>query len=178
MHPARASEPESESTTALVIAARQGDRAAMAGLYARFAPLVHAVLLARVTPADADDLTQEVFVRAFERLHALRDEEAVGGWLAAIARHAAATLARGRRDRELVADGPARPDVRPEAREAMEAIRELPEAYRETLLMRLVEGLTGPQIAARTGMTPGSVRVNLCRGFAMLRERLGVEARP
>jgi len=48
----------------------------------------------------------------------------------------------------------------------------LPETYAETLVLRLVEGLTGPQIAACTGMTHGSVRVNLTRGMQMLRERL------
>jgi RNA polymerase sigma-70 factor (ECF subfamily) len=52
------------------------------------------------------------------------------------------------------------------------AVRELPEAYRETLILRLVEGLTGPEIAERTGLTPGSVRVNLHRGMQMLREKL------
>ena len=49
-------------------------------------------------------------------------------------------------------------------------IRGLPEAYRETLIMRLVEGMTGPEIAKVTGLTPQSVRVNLCRGMKMLRE--------
>ena len=53
------------------------------------------------------------------------------------------------------------------------AIRELPETYRETLIMRLVEGMSGPEIAERTGMKPRSVRVNLHRGFKLLRERLG-----
>jgi RNA polymerase sigma-70 factor (ECF subfamily) len=52
-------------------------------------------------------------------------------------------------------------------------IRGLPEAYRETLILRLVEGLTGPEIAERTGLTAGSVRVNLHRGMQMLREKLG-----
>ena len=51
-------------------------------------------------------------------------------------------------------------------------IRSLPEAYRETLILRLVEGMTGPEIAARTGLTAGSVRVNLCRGMQQLREKL------
>ena len=54
-------------------------------------------------------------------------------------------------------------------------MRGLPEAYREPLVLRLVEGLTGPEIAARTGMTHGSVRVNLCRGMAMLRPLLAME---
>ncbi len=55
-------------------------------------------------------------------------------------------------------------------------IRGLPEAYRETLILRLVEGFTGPEIAERTGLTPGSVRVNLHRGMQMLREKLGTNA--
>ena len=56
------------------------------------------------------------------------------------------------------------------------AIRELPDAYRETLILRLVEGMTGPEIAARTGLTPGSVRVNLHRGMQQLREKLGASS--
>jgi len=51
-------------------------------------------------------------------------------------------------------------------------IRALPEAYRETLVLRLVEGLTGPEIAERTGLTHASVRVNLHRGMKQLRARL------
>ena len=52
------------------------------------------------------------------------------------------------------------------------AIRALPEAYRETLVLRLIEGMTGPEIARRTGLTPDSVRVNLCRGMKLLRQAL------
>jgi RNA polymerase sigma-70 factor (ECF subfamily) len=62
-----------------------------------------------------------------------------------------------------------------EATKALAIIRELPEAYRETLVLRLVEGMTGPEIAARTGLTPASVRVNLHRGMKLLREKLGME---
>ena len=59
------------------------------------------------------------------------------------------------------------------ATEILELIRNLPEAYRETLVLRLVEGMTGPEIAARTGLTAASVRVNLHRGMKLLREQLG-----
>jgi RNA polymerase sigma-70 factor (ECF subfamily) len=62
-----------------------------------------------------------------------------------------------------------------EARRVLEVIRELPESYSETLIMRLVEGMTGPEIALRTGLTPASVRVNLHRGMKLLREKLGLE---
>ena len=54
----------------------------------------------------------------------------------------------------------------------LDAIRALPDAYRETLILRLVEGMTGPEIAARTGLTHGSVRVNLHRGMQQLRAKL------
>ena len=65
--------------------------------------------------------------------------------------------------------------ARTEALAVLEVIRTLPEAYRETLVLRLVEGLTGPEIAERTGLTPASVRVNLHRGMKLLRERLSVK---
>jgi RNA polymerase sigma-70 factor (ECF subfamily) len=64
------------------------------------------------------------------------------------------------------------PASRASAEQALAAIASLPEAYRETLLLRFVAGLTGPEIAQRTGLTHGSVRVNLHRGVALLRQRL------
>ena len=60
-----------------------------------------------------------------------------------------------------------------EAARALAAIRELPQAYRDTLMLRLVEGMSGAEIAERTGLTPGSVRVNLHRGMQLLRDALG-----
>ena len=67
---------------------------------------------------------------------------------------------------------PARQGDRLEAMAVLDAIRSLPEAYTETLVLRLVEGMTGAEIAERTGLTPASVRVNLHRGMKLLRERL------
>ena len=59
-----------------------------------------------------------------------------------------------------------------EALAILDAVRALPEAYRETLMLRLVEGMTGAEIAERTGLTAASVRVNLHRGMKLLREKL------
>jgi RNA polymerase sigma-70 factor (ECF subfamily) len=56
-------------------------------------------------------------------------------------------------------------------------VRALPEPYREPLILRLVEGMTGPEIAARTGLTHGSVRVNLYRGMQLLRGKLAESAK-
>lgn len=168
----------------LVRRAQRGDAIAFASLHARFAKSVHAVLLARLSSSDADDGTQETFLLAWKRLASLRDPETVGAWLLAIARNLATDRLRAARSRdEPLRETPApleRPAAeRDELRErVMQHLRSLPEAYKETLTMRLVEGLSGPEIAAATGLTEGSVRVNLCRGMEMLRELLAPEGWP
>jgi RNA polymerase sigma-70 factor (ECF subfamily) len=109
------------------------------------------------------------------QLHSLRDAAYFPGWLCAIARNRATDFYRRLRPADELPDalpGKGRPDEA-EARAALEAIRELPEAYRDTLILRLVEGLSGQEIADRTGLTCGSVRVNLHRGMKLLREKLG-----
>jgi len=136
---------------------------------------VHGIGLARLARADADDLVQDVFLVVMRKIGALRDSAAFGGWLATIARTRAVDLARSasRRGDEFEDLGRDDPD-RGDTQRALAAIRALPEAYRETLILRLVEGMTGPEIAARTGLTPGSVRVNLHRGMKLLRQSLGI----
>jgi RNA polymerase sigma-70 factor (ECF subfamily) len=174
----RAADAEVEADTAeLIAAARAGDRAAFSRLYSRYARMVHGIALSRLRPQDAEDAVQEVFVRALNQLHALRDSSAFGGWLAAIARHVTIDAVRGT-FRHAVLTEADEPRIREsqhddlEARRTLDAVRALPEAYRETVMLRLVEGMTGPEIAARTGLTAASVRVNLYRGFRLLRERL------
>lgn len=165
-------EPRSDEAV-LVRAAQAGDRAAYGALYAQFARMVHGILLAHVSYADAEDLMQDVFIRALEQLPRLRELAAFGGWLASIARHAAFDHHRRVRPMADLPDGipgGQRPDG--EAFEVLAIIQRLPESYRETLVLRLVEGMTGPEIAARTSLTPSSVRVNLCRGMKLLREQL------
>jgi RNA polymerase sigma-70 factor, ECF subfamily len=165
----------------LVAAAREGDRGAFGALYHRYARMVHGILLGRVPVGDVEDLVQDVFVRAMRQLHTLRDVNCFGGWLATVARNRANDY--HRRSMELVELAEDTPSQAPEKRRSSGAgddgaailgmIRGLPEAYRETLILRLVEGMTGPEIAERTGLTTGSVRVNLHRGMQMLREKLG-----
>jgi RNA polymerase sigma-70 factor (ECF subfamily) len=178
--------PEPAGDSSLVLAAREGDRAAFGGLYARYARLVHGILLARVPASDVDDLLQDVFLRALPRLRDLRDVARFGPWIAAITRNRANDYYRQTRavaavterlpedEAELPASNTA-PDA--EAAAILALVRSLPEAYRETLILRLVEGMTGPEIAVRTGLTPGSVRVNLHRGMQQLREKLNQASR-
>ena len=156
----------------LVRAARRGDRPAFAELYTRFARAVHAVVLARADFRDAGDLVQDVFVIALERLPQLAEPAAFPGWILTIARTRSIDHGRKQRPVEPVDDLAADPVPSAEAQRVLDAIRALPDAYRETLIMRLVEGMSGPEIAERTGLAPGSVRVNLHRGMKLLRERL------
>jgi RNA polymerase sigma-70 factor, ECF subfamily len=164
----------------LVRAAQDGDRAAFGQLYQRYVRMVHGILLARVPAAAAEDLVHDVFLQALRSLAAMREAPRLGPWLAAIARNRATDFHRRSKPNDSL-------DARPGAAEALEnpqheigiedsiallkAVRELPDVYRETLVMRFVEGMTGPEIAAHTGLTHGSVRVNLHRGMQMLREK-------
>lgn len=165
-----------EATVAeLVIAVQGGNRAAFKSLYERFHRVVHAVALARVPACDAGDVVQDVFADVWTKLARLREPAAFPGWILTMARNRATDMARRRRPvaADLSGDLAISPPPRVEAAAALQAIRNLPDTYRETLIMRLVEDLTGPEIAEHTGMTPDSVRVHLHRGMKLLRERLG-----
>ncbi len=181
----------SPSDREVVRAARGGDRAAFGQLYERYARMIHGILLARIHPADCEDLVQDVFLTALRQLPALRDDGAFGGWLAIIARNRANDHYRRRRETaELPEELPGGEEPQVQALMVIEIVRSLPEAYHEPLVLRLVEGMTGDEIAERTGLTSASVRVNLSRGMKLLREKLaegrdspggltpGKEARP
>jgi RNA polymerase sigma-70 factor (ECF subfamily) len=176
---------------ALVRAAQRGDRAAFGFLYARYSRMVHGILLARVPFSDVDDLVQDVFLQALPRLSSLREVSRFPGWLASIARNRANDFHRRVKpndefDEETTSAQIEQPTSSAnhsshssaEAHAVLDAIRSLPDAYREPLILRLVEGMTGPEIAARTGLTHGSVRVNLHRGMLQLREILERKASP
>jgi len=164
---------------ALVRAAQEGDRAAFGALYEQYGRLIHGILLAHVSYFEAEDLLQDVFIKALERLPALREPAAFCGWLIAIARRMATDHVRTRRPTSEVGPplkGGTSPDG--EAFAVLAVIQRLPESYRETLVLRLVEGMTGPEIATRTGLSPDSVRVNLCRGMKLLRDQLEGHRKP
>jgi RNA polymerase sigma-70 factor, ECF subfamily len=165
---------------ALVTAAREGDPSAFGELYERYGRMVHGILLARAPRDVVEDLQQEVAILAWRRLRSLRDASRFGGWLAAIARNCANDFHRHAAPEEAILrsiqggeEVEGRQNHADEDGKAILAIvKGLPEAYRETLILRLVEGMNGPEIAKQTGLTEGSVRVNLHRGMQMLRERL------
>ena len=178
--PVMAVEATQQSPEALLVkSVLEGNRDSFGRLYELYAPMVHGILLARVPRVEVEDLVQDIFLHALKKLHTLRDATAFGPWIAMIARNRAMDFYRSSRatvevtEQMAVAKTPSRT-----AREVLDLIKQLPDAYRETLVLRFVEGMTGPEIASRTGLTPASVRVNLHRGTKLLRERMGVaEAR-
>ncbi len=144
--------------------------------------MVHAILLSRLPAADAEDQVQEVFLIAWTKLSQLEDAQVFGAWLGTIARNRAVDYHRQLRrteplhDRLIDGSAVSSSDVA-EANRVIAAVQSLPEAYRETLLMRLCEGMNGPEIANVTGLEQGSVRINLHRGMKLLREKLGIETK-
>lgn len=163
------------------VAARDGDADAFSAIYRRFASTVHGILVSRVGPAEAEDLVQEAFLRIYKRIGQVRDVRSLPGWICALTRNLATDQQRRMAKRPAATQGSTEvlgtlqgpdDDDGELGRRVWKRIQELPDSYRETLTLRLVEGLSGPEIAARTGLKATSVRVNLCRGMAMLRPLL------
>src|SRR5213079_1040061 len=142
----------------LVKAVLDGERDRFARLYEMYAPMVHGILLARVPRGEVDDLVQDIFLHALRKLNTLRNAAAFGPWIAMIARNRAMDFYRSSRETVEVTEQMA-VEKAPNrtAKEIVDLICRLPDAYRETLVLRFVEGMTGPEIAARTGLTPASV---------------------
>ena len=165
---------ETVADAALVEAVLAGNRDLFGRLYQLYAPLVHGVLLARLPRSEVEDMVQDIFLHALRKLHTLRDTRAFGPWIAMIARNRAMDFHRRSRETiELSEDLRSADSSRSRVEEILAVICTLPDAYRETLVLRLVEGMTGPEISTRTGLTAASVRVNLHRGMKLLRTKLG-----
>src|SRR3954451_17519970 len=95
---------QSADVERLVVAARDGDAAAWDALVERFLPLVTAVIRRlRLSPADADDVNQTVWLRLVEHLDGLREPRALPGWLATTARNEGLRVIR-QRARDLPVD--------------------------------------------------------------------------
>ena len=165
----------------MVTKAQAGDRAAQSTLFRRFAPAVHGCALAYVSPSEAQDTVQDVFETVLNRLGQLRDPSAFPGWIMAITRRCAleraVRLQRARSDGsavdELTHDSPGAEKL-VEVSQTLQALHALPDRFREVLVLRLVEGMTGPEIADATGLSHGTVRVYLHTGMQLLRVQLGI----
>ena len=166
----------------LVGAARAGDVAAFERLYRATVGRVYGLCL-RMTgsAALAEELTQEVFVRAWRRLATFRGESAFSTWLTSLAVHVVVSdrRTRGARDARFqpAADleelAGAAPAVRPGAALDLErAVAALPPQARRVFVLHDVEGWGHAEIAQRTGLAVGTCKAHLHRARKLLREVL------
>ena len=115
-----------------------GDEEAFGELYRIYAPMVHGIVLARVPRDEVADIVQEVFLSAYKNLPNLKEKTTVGAWLAAIARNRAVEFYRQLKPtEELPEDLKCKNEANAEAREILKTIRSMPDAYKETLILRL-----------------------------------------
>jgi RNA polymerase sigma factor (sigma-70 family) len=175
--------PQPPEVEQLVDAARAGDAAAWDALVDRYLPLVTAVIRRlRLSPADADDVNQTVWLRLVEHLDGLREPRALPGWLATTARHEGLRLIK-RRNRDLPVDPGGSTFDTPEdsdpgdalvqdlrSHALREAMLELPENRRELLLLLLADPpLSYDEISARLGIPKGSIGPTRARALEQLR---------
>ncbi len=167
--------------------ARGGDRSAFAELYDTHCGAVYRYVLYRVRePSDAEDLTSEVFTRAFANIHRYRWQgKSLLAWLYTIARNAVTD--RRRRQRPTVdlegaygvaEDGPTAHDhaVRGEQVDALRgAVKHLTTEQQEVLLLRFVENMSSRQVAKMLGKNEGAVRALQFRALGRLRKILATE---
>lgn len=123
---------------------------------------------------DAEDITQNVFLRAFEKLESLREPAKTRAWLLQIARRACADHRR-RPDAPAAIHGDVaqQSDGRDSRIERLHAaLARLPEDYRETITLYYLDGQSCRSVAASLGASESAVRQRLCRARIMLHEML------
>ena len=171
----------------LVRAALAGDRGAYASLYDRYAPLVRAVCHdATRDRHEAQDLCQDVFLRAYGKLGWLRDPRRFGAWVYAIAQKACMEWRRRRgRERRRRSQDPAGLDVRPapagrdptadeeEGRRLLDQIGALPEAERVAMHLYYLEEQPVEAAQRVLGLSRSGFYRALDRGRRRLRRALG-----
>ncbi|MCW8133742.1 MAG: sigma-70 family RNA polymerase sigma factor [Planctomycetota bacterium] len=168
----------------------QGDRDAFGRLVERHRRTVYALALQRgFQPAEAEDVAQEVFIKAFTGLRSLKDPALFERWLYGIGGHVMADAARARKRRGIEQPGldersdaavrAAPPQDRAalrlgeETEEVVRALRSLNEDQRLVVTLRYMHGLSPKQIAERLGEPRGTVRSRLHHALAFLQSAFG-----
>lgn len=172
----------SDSERALVQACQRGDGSAQQELYLRYARRVLAVVSRIAGPADAEEITQEVFLRALRGIHGFRGESQLSTWLYRLAVNAALThSSRSQRHQrrhtgedalERLSAEPVE-DADPLLRQRLErAMAALPAGYRAVLVLHDIEGLQHEDIASILGVRVGTSKSQLHKARARMRELL------
>ncbi len=173
--------PDTDSVRADVALAAAGDQAAFERLYRQHVARIHSLVRRMVGGSgggtgDSDEITQDVFVRAWQRLSTFRGEAAFGTWLHRLAVNLVLNrqkdASRHRQRFDDVEDIDLRPGRRatPEHRMDLEdAIGALPPGARQVFVLHDVEGFRHEEIAAQLGVTTGTTKAQLHRARMLLR---------
>ncbi len=174
----------SVSDDALALRAQQGQEEALRTLVRRLYPGVHAFVFRMLHhEEDARDVTQDVFLRMTAHLHEYRGEYKFTTWLFRIAINRARDIQRlrGRTMTDIDAvpetadtlDGPHGLIASDEdRRRLLDAVRDLPESVRESLLLAYQVGLPHAEIAGLLGITANAVKLRVHKALQLLRGRL------
>lgn len=166
---------------------RDGDPKAFERLVRRYAGRARAVAMGVLSdPDEAEDVCQDAFVTALERLDGLTEPAKFGSWFLSSVRNRAIDVRRSARVRKHVAlddlrpmasaDEPSRDANRSQLRSRLlKALRTLPDREREIVILHDVEGLKHREIADQLDTPEGTVRYLLSRARGLLRERLDPE---
>jgi len=181
-----------QSEQDLVRRAKAGDQEAFGVLFRAYQGVVYKVALHFTGSSEAAaDVTQEAFVKAWERLPGLRNDLAFGGWLRTVAINVARDALRAARPEAHIEDEPngAESVADTEATTAEEvaqrdfdaavrrAVMSLPEHYRTVVVMHYLEGLLVEEMMAALGLKKGTVVSRLARGRYLLRRKLEKDMR-
>jgi len=171
----------------LVMQAEQGLPGAFEALMERYLSMVVGVAYSLLSDSEAArDVAQDTFMEAMQTLTLLRERDKFGNWIYGIARRKASYVLRRRRMHQAAVtfkqqeektlptqDDPSAPMSRLERTEHIrEQLNQLPEIYREILVLRYIDGRSYEEIAAVLGISLAAVDKRLMRGKAMLRESL------
>lgn len=173
----------------LLVSARQGDEEAFAIFLRRHTATVHRWMVRAVGQEDADDMTQDIFLKAYRGLPRFRGEAPPRAWLASIADNAVKNRyrSRSRFRRVFAGSSDARPDLDPPERRAgpeenahtgesrrlvTEALKLLAPEFRMAVVLRDIEEWSYEEIAASLALPVGTVKSRIARGRGQLREIL------
>ena len=167
-----------DDDAALVARARRGDPSAFDGIVRRHQTRIYNLAYRMLrNREDAEDVTQEAFLRAFESLPRLRDQAAVSAWISRIAANLCVNWLRSRARSEVPVD-PA--DLQPDlpgggldpAADARQAVDSLPPRYRLAVVAFYLEGRSYDEAARNLGISVRALKTRLYRARNMLRHNL------
>jgi RNA polymerase sigma-70 factor, ECF subfamily len=170
-------------TADLVKRSQAGDEAAYEGLYRAHVGQIYALCLRLTGDSDkANELTQDVFVRAWTRIGSFRGEAAFGTWLHRVAFNIVRQSQRSDYRRRSRVDEGVDLDEHPDLSSSLEAeeridleraIAELPPRARNALVLHDIHGFRCREVAEITGTAVGTIQAHLHRARKLLKEKLG-----